>query len=281
MKHICKIRKALAHLIPRAKSGVNNFALVFPKAETIYYYERVCYHALNYDNHEYTIDGGPIAFLSTIRPLKTVLSKDNKVAAITFLDWTFNDSPFASVFYTKNGRNALRGGVVCHTNVDASLLIGGLSLVRELNEEPIKVVIWYELVRLGMDPLYAYVATYMLQSTEGKGFQWKKPPYNGNHLSLPAILSAKYIRSFCKGKVVIKRHIFKENTNFMGIFNLWGHYHEGGAHRFMFSKKGTKIKYDGWGAYQDHRTIIAFPEEGDRITFVREFSHQMQEICNG
>jgi len=281
MKHIRKSRKALSQLKKAANGGTNTFALVYKDKLTKSYIGKVCYASLNYDNAVQAKGKEPVSFLSTIQPLSHTLS-EHKDTVVLLLEWLFRDSPYASVFYTKSAEKALKQGMICHTDVSASLLIGGLSIAREINECPDKVRIWGELVELGMPLIYAYVATYFLEKSGERGFRVTRPPYNSNHMSLDYPLTTNYIKTFCSGQVVpnVKRNIFRKNTNYMGVFRLWG-VQEGGGHDFMFSKKHTKIEHKGWNNKPYYTTDLTYKTKSERKQFVKEFTKQMKEICYG
>ncbi len=280
MKHILRTRKALAQLKEERQYGTNSFGLVFRDRPPVLHRGKVCYNILNVEHPSYSGETGPISFISLISPLNP--GELLGITAVQFMNWLMRDSPFSHVFYTKSGKRALKEGMVCHTDVPAPMLIGGLSIAREVNECPDKVVLWGELVRLGMKPIHAYVATYYLIRLSGMAFQVKKPPYNTNHLALSYPLTREYIKNFCLGRVVSSGMTnFRECTRFYGVFLLWG---KQGAHDraiFRYSKPPTKIEHSGWGNNSYTSSIITYKTTEERQEFVREFTKQIEEICNG
>lgn len=282
MKHIRKTRKALTVLKNKNSCGVNSFGLVYVDKPTVYHVGKVCYNALNFENPRQIKGHGPVSFISVIRHLPHQLS-DRRPLVEAYLDWVFNDSPFHSVFFTKSGAEALDKGMICHTDVSACLLIGGLSLPREVNECASKILLWGDLVINGMSPIHAYVATYYIDKLHGLAFQVKKPPYNTNHLPLAYPLTPQYIRNFLLGRIQDNedRHDFRVSTNFMGVFGLWGSQHNQETLKLALSRSPQRVEVEGWGGEPMVSELLVYKTREDRMEFARDFTKQMKEICDG
>jgi len=285
MKYLRKSRAALKELREGKESGkhgssVNNYAAVYPTYHKCWW-NRVCYNNLNFEGHKWK---GAVSFVSLIRNCEKV----GRRVSILYLDWILNNSPWSSVFYTKVPNKAIDKGIICHTNVLSTLLMSGLSAVREIDECPNKVIIWGELVNAGLNPEYAYIATHYLEICEG-GFLLNKPYYNTNHLSLNQPFTPKYLKNFCAGKIARvgehspPRNIFKKNTKFSGVFNLWGNPRDGKAIDFKYSTKPKKVKKEpnenDW-----HTNVkpnyVAYTTIRSKKIFVREFTSQMEKVCH-
>lgn len=76
---------------------------------------------------------------------------------LPYLDWLANGSPFASIFLTKNPEAIDKYGAILDWDKHRGLAFGGAIAMRTLHEHADKGVIWWALVKAGVEPTFAYM----------------------------------------------------------------------------------------------------------------------------
>lgn len=76
---------------------------------------------------------------------------------IPFLAWLANESPFSGIFLTKNPEGIDKFGAILDWDTHTGLAFGAGIAMRTLHEHANHGVIWWQLVKRGVDPTFAYM----------------------------------------------------------------------------------------------------------------------------
>lgn len=77
-----------------------------------------------------------------------------------YIDWLVKESPFAGVFLSKNSRLIMQWGAVIDWSVHKGLAFGACIATRATWEHAKHMLLWWELVKAGVDKTYAYLVAF-------------------------------------------------------------------------------------------------------------------------
>lgn len=142
-----------------------------------------------------------------------------------FLNYLFNDSPFNSVFVTKNASEAVESGwIVLSANHPSNLVVGGAVATRCISESPHVVVAFCDLLAGGVEPNLAFVLAHHFSggiSRDGN-VHWESN-YSCHRCLDPARMdSGNLSRFIAHTPMKLNQPLSENNSSYSGIDALWG-----------------------------------------------------------
>lgn len=77
-----------------------------------------------------------------------------------YIDWLVNESPFATVFLSKKPRLIMQWGAIVDWKVHKGLAFGACIATRATWEHANHMILWWELVKAGVNRTYAYLVAF-------------------------------------------------------------------------------------------------------------------------
>lgn len=154
----------------------------------------------------------------------------SKVANKEWIKWVLNDSPYSAAFLTKSVTTALTKGVITTSEVGGDMMVGGLHLYRNMWESRTATYmkLWWELVRKGMDPHYAYILSHRFQKV-GRG--WRMYALSSDDSVDLSYMSVENMKRFKMHAPYNSRQPYNVSPHYEGVWR-------------MYCWKGNGIVYD-------------------------------------
>lgn len=169
----------------------------------------------NYDGND---ENGALAIVSLIH--------DNEgcdtVTQTDFLNWLFNDSPYAEVFVDKNAEHSLdRGFIIARTDLPSNLIVGGLIASRRVSEYSWIAKMQCSLMNAGCKPELAYLASHLVNiDLDDRGSQFAYPQVGHTSINIAA-MGRVALRNFINHKPTRCNRDFIKCREYTGVDATW------------------------------------------------------------
>jgi len=294
-----------------------SYCIVYKNSEEIeqhkrYFIDRGCFGHLLINTNEdsdkcvsyYSKVGDIVGFISLVipprkpddhyKPQRTLTNKNRD----SWLGWVLKKSPWQEVFHTKLSSVAIEKGIICRVNVPSNMLIAGLMVVRTITENTAKIIVWNELVGYGIDPTYAYLASFFFEPNKASTPDGYPLKYRGHfypsaeHMAVGCdfFRDTNLIHNFLNGAIKKPRPLFKDNTIFTvnratSIHYMWGM----GDYRKSFSfaipkvegnsvKRGWMIDRGSNSAFEVGNKGNVFRTKEEKEMLVESITKQLDKI---
>lgn len=187
---------------------ITSFAYNNGRPEPSICIDPACYATLRY--------AGPLSEFAVDTQCHVRLNKQEY--NIPYLNYLFNDSPWATGFITKDAEEALEKGVLMNCEVPMSQVMGAATALREGIEQRDRLPLFKELIEAGYHGNVAYLVAASCKR-QGSGFV-AAAPANSNHVALHTHLDKdKLISFFLNGWPAMGKQPASKVGN---DYNLWG-----------------------------------------------------------
>lgn len=225
----CKTRAELNERIGSKKeeysdwkrTTIANVAVVRSK-KSFFSTNSACHAGLSaaYVDAERKGNGDILGTVSSVQRLKV-----KPEVASNFFRWLFNESPWKSVFATKDAEEALEHGIISEADVPNNLMVGGLVATRWPTEFPLRCDMWQALVNEGCEGDFAFCVSMLYKAEEGAAVNRAA----GGHTPMASgRLKGDYLKRFLAHNPAKANKNYSEKLTYSGIDDTWGDGREGG-----------------------------------------------------
>lgn len=158
---------------------------------------------------------GSVAVISGLQP-KYKGNLIDKEEGVAFLDWLLNRSPYSEVFVTKSAKDAIKNScIIADSNYPSNLLAAGLVASRRLWEYSEIVIVWYDLVKAGMNEDLAYWVAHKAQCRSNRTGNISFTGCQSGHCSMnPNLFDREALKAWLNHKVVNPNQTYSQSTHY-------------------------------------------------------------------
>jgi hypothetical protein len=147
---------------------------------------------------------------------------------VKFYDWLFNESPWADVFITKNGKQAVEERwLVVHTDVPSNQMVGALMASRIPSESSNPMFVMNDLEEFGVPRTMGFLIGQCLAGGDKREGSAKWGDTTAEHRCISAGQMTRSVAlNFLEGQLVEPNEHYVDNTRYAYpnlVNDLWGH----------------------------------------------------------
>lgn len=191
---------------------------------TVYKYKEpvLCKHSACFSGLEDDYNLGSEFVVSSIQEGSWETKSSVREAVVAYLDYVMHESPYSSVFVSVDTEYALkRKFVAVSTHTPSNLMVAGLVATRAIWERDYVPVVFYDLVRKGIDKHIAFIAAFAITTSSDRESTISKS-YPMGHVPLDVTCMKKdAILSFSKGKAKRLNKPLREKADYHGLNDLF------------------------------------------------------------
>ncbi len=218
-----KARKVFREILVKKKKYIGHYSLQNSMASVaaVYLDDKVYNNHLMISTNQachaglQSLHTGSVAVISGLQP-KYKGNLIDKEEGVAFLDWLLNRSPYSEVFVTKSAKDAIKNScIIADSNYPSNLLAAGLVASRRLWEYSEIVIVWYDLVKAGMNEDLAYWVAHKAQCRSDRTGNIGFTGCQSGHCSMnPDLFDREALKAWLNHKVVNPNQTYSQSTRY-------------------------------------------------------------------
>lgn len=166
-----------------------------------------------------------------------------------FIQWLVAQSPYAGYIVNKGAKDVLKRGIIVRSSTPSNILSQIMVCTRQLWEYPKIVDTWAALVRGGVHPSVAFPLTHLIGKTN-HGYTYSILAQHHNPMN-GGVMDKTFFKNFLNNEPAKPNAPYNKNTNYKGLFILWG----GRKHDRVIANLSCDVnkKIKQWGTIEDVR----------------------------